>query len=46
MRWERLFPLALILLDIAAGITYASKGDVRHAVYWFAAATLTTCVTF
>ena len=42
----KLFPTILIVLDVAAGIAYATKGDVRHTIYWQAAATLTACVTY
>jgi len=43
---EKLFPTILIVLDIFAGIVYARGGDIRHAVYWLAAAVLTASVTF
>lgn len=42
----KFFPTILIALSIAAGIVYAVKGDVRHAIYWFAAATLNIAVTY
>lgn len=35
-----------MVLDIGAAIVYAVSGDVRHTVYWLAAATLTACVTY
>lgn len=41
-----IFPTALIVLDVAAAGVYAIDGDWRRCVYWFAAATLTACVTF
>lgn len=40
------FPVLLILLDIGAGIVYASGGDIRKTVYWIAAAVLNVAVTF
>ncbi len=43
---EKIFPITLIALDICAAVVYGWQGDVRHAVYWFAAAVLTICVTF
>ena len=43
---EKIFPVILIVLDICSGAVYAAKGDLRHAVYWLAAAVLTICVTF
>lgn len=46
MTIKKLFPLILITLDIAAAGVYAFHGDWRHAIYWLAAATLTTTVTF
>jgi len=42
----KLFPTVLIVLDVCAAVTYAFKGDIRHTIYWIAAATLTTCVTY
>jgi len=39
------FVTALIVLDAAASLAYAINGDIRRAVYWLAAATLTICVT-
>ena len=46
MRSEWIFPSVLIALDVAAALVYAVKADWRMAVYWFAAATLTACVTY
>ena len=40
------FPTVLICLNVAAAVTYGYHGDVRKCVYWFAAAVLTTVVTF
>jgi hypothetical protein len=42
----RTFPIALIILDLGASIVYAFNGDLRRTIYWLAAATLTSCVTF
>jgi hypothetical protein len=42
----KLFPIALIILDLGAAIAYAAQGDVRRAVYWIAAGVLTSTVTF
>jgi hypothetical protein len=36
----------MIVLDVCAAIPFAVKHDWRMAIYWLAAATLTTCVTF
>lgn len=40
-----LFPIILITLDVCAGIAYGYFSDWKQMVYWFAAATLTICVT-
>jgi hypothetical protein len=42
----QVFPLILIILDCGAAIVYALDGDWRRCIYWFAAAVLTTAVTF
>lgn len=42
----RAFPIVLIILDCCASAVYALTLDWRRAIYWFAAATLTACVTF
>ena len=39
------FPIALIVLDVIAGIAYLLDGDFRRAIYWTAAAVLTICIT-
>lgn len=46
MTRAQVFPAVLIGLDVAASAGYAFEGDVRRAVYWFAAAVLTWTVTF
>ena len=46
MKNHLIFPTILIVLSVCAGIVYALKGDARHAVYWFAAATLNAAVTY
>ena len=45
MTTQQAFPVALIVLDIGAALVYAWGRDWRLALYWAAAATLTTCVT-
>jgi len=42
----RFFPTVMIAISVGAGLRYAVAHDVRHAVYWFAAAILTTTVTW
>jgi len=42
----RLFPTFLIIIDLCAAIVYAVNGDVKRAIYWVAAGTLTACVTY
>lgn len=46
MTFPKYFPFALIVLDLCASVAYAFDGDYRRAIYWFAAATLTSTVTF
>ncbi|MFI4911150.1 MAG: hypothetical protein ACIAQZ_05730 [Sedimentisphaeraceae bacterium JB056] len=46
MKYEKLFPTILILLDLCAAIGYMPCGDWRKVVYWIAAAVLTFCVTY
>ncbi len=46
MKYEKLFPTLLIILDICAAVGYIPVGDWRKVVYWLAAAVLTTCVTY
>ncbi len=43
---ERIFPTILMVLDVAAAIVYAGKGDWRKTLYWAAAAVLTFVVTY
>jgi len=43
---EKAFPTVLIVLDLCAAVVYACDGDIRHTIYWIAAATLTACVTY
>ena len=42
----KIFPIILITLDLAAAMVYLWYGDIKHTIYWFAAATLTATVTF
>ena len=44
--YTRAFPTLLIILDLLASGAYALNGDWRRALYWFAAAVLTTTVTY
>ena len=46
MKKEYIFPIVLIVLDVAAGLMYAYNGDYKKLIYWIAAATLTITVTF
>ncbi len=47
MSKQQIFPLVLIILDIAAAIVYGIVDmDVRKVIYWVAAAVLTITVTF
>ncbi|MDD4445492.1 MAG: hypothetical protein PHC36_06745 [Eubacteriales bacterium] len=46
MNAKQIFPVILIWFDVGAAVVYLCCGDVKHAIYWFAAATLTATVTF
>ena len=46
MRLQYVFPVLLIALDLGAAAVYAFDTDWRKVIYWVAAATLTTVVTF
>jgi hypothetical protein len=46
MKYEKIFPTLLAILDVCAAMGYIPSGDWRHVIYWLAAATLTTCVTW
>ena len=47
MSKQQVFPLILIILDIAAAIVYGIMDmDIRKVIYWIAAAVLTITVTF
>lgn len=43
---SKIFPLALILLDIGAAVMCGYGRDYKKAVYWIAAAVLSITVTF
>lgn len=46
INWCLVLPTILIIIDIAAAAVYLGHGDWRKTIYWFAAAALTTTVTF
>ena len=46
MAVEKVFPLMMIGLSVAASLAYFYKGATPHGVYWIAAATLTTTTLF
>ena len=47
MTRQQVFPLILIILDLAAAIVYGIVDmDIRKVIYWIAAAVLTITVTF
>ncbi len=46
MKITYIFPVILILLDVAAAIVYGFCGDYRRCIYWLAAAVLTAAITF
>jgi len=45
VKMEKVFPIILIILDMAASITYCFYFNWKMSVYWLAAAVLTICVT-
>lgn len=46
MSKEKIFPLILIILDVLAGLVYATQGEWKKTIYWIAAAVLNITVTF
>ena len=46
MNKGQMLPTLLIIVDVGASVVCACDGDFRRAIYWFAAAVLTVCVTF
>lgn len=40
------FPSAMIIISLSAAGVYAMAKDWRKVIYWIAAATITTSVTF
>lgn len=44
--FTKVFPTALIALDLLASAVYLYYSDWRRAIYWLAAAILTATVTF
>ena len=46
MNAKQIFPVILIGLDIGAAIVCLCCRDIKNAIHWFAAATLTATVTF
>jgi len=42
----KIVPTIMIILSVIAAIVYATKLDIRHTVYWLAAAALNIAVTF
>ncbi len=47
MTRPQIFPLVLIILDLAAAIVYGITDlDIRKVIYWVSAAVLSITVTF
>lgn len=42
----KLLPCVMIAISAMSSLVYAINKDVRHAIYWAAAAVLTASVTF
>lgn len=43
---EKFAPIVMICMSILSAVGYLAAGDVRRTIYWLAAATITTVVTF
>jgi len=41
-----IFPSIMVALSILSAVVYATHGDLRHTIYWAAAAALTASVTY
>ena len=46
MTAQTIFPLVQVALSIGASAVCFWHGDIRHAIYWIAAAVLVLTVTF
>ena len=46
IKMHKIFPTLLIILDVCAAVGYLPTGDWRKVIYWLAAATLTTVITW
>ena len=46
MKYTYIFPSILIALDVLSAIAYGFSRDRRQVIYWFAAATLSACITY
>ncbi len=42
----KLFPAALVVIQVGASVTYFWGGDLKRGFYWAAAVVLTWTVTF
>ena len=43
---EKIMPTILIIMFIISAIIYFCYGDIRHGIYWLAAAVLNAAITF
>lgn len=46
MTRSQILPTVLIVIDLGAAVPYFVDGNWRRGIYWLAAATLTTVVTW
>jgi hypothetical protein len=46
MTYAQITPCISIILNLISAIFYACQGDIRHVIYWLAAAVLTASITF
>jgi uncharacterized membrane protein len=42
----KIFPTIMIILSVGSAVNYAIAGNWRMALYWLAASTLTTTITY
>ena len=41
-----ILPIVLMVIDVAAGVTYAIHGDIPRLAYWLSAAAITGSTLF
>ena len=46
VKFTRIFPMALLVCNTGAAISYALAGDFRRALYWAASSVCIAAITF